>query len=123
MPEQDGEAGFELEYTDAVIAALQAEAATSVSVKVNGETLKGDKAVAALNTVVKCFDGALTFDGTAASVDIVIEVTEINVEDPAASTVVVKRGETVLGVKTGVKPTVKYIDLGSDAVVFKLVFE
>ena len=123
MPEQDGEAGFELEYTDDVIATLQAEAATSVSVKVNGETLKGDKAVAALNTVVKCFDGALTFDGTAASVDIVIEVTEINVEDPAASTVVVKRGETVLGVKTGVKPTVKYIDLGSDAVVFKLVFE
>ena len=123
MPEQDGEAGFELEYTDAVIAALQAEAATSVSVKVNGETLKGDKAVAALNTAVKCFDGALTFDGTAASVDIVIEVTEVNTEDPAASTVVVKRGETVLSVKTGITPTVKYINLGSDAVVFKLVFE
>ena len=132
MPEQDGEAGFELEYTDDVIATLQAEAATSVSVKVNGETLKGDKAVAALNTAVKCFDGALTFNGTAASVDIVIEVTEVNTEDPAASTVVVKRGETVLSVKTGVKPTIKYFypdtkewkadKPESGAVLFKIVF-
>ena len=123
MPEKDGEADITEEYTSDVLAALQAAVATSVDVKVNGIELKGNDAVKALNTAVKCFDGALTFDGTAASVDIVIEVTEVNAEDPAASTVVVKRGETVLSVKTGVKPTVKYIDLGSDAVVFKLVFE
>ena len=123
MPEKDGEADITEEYTPDVLAALEAAVATSVDVKVNGTTLKGNEAVKALNTAVKCFDGALTFDGTAASVDIVIEVTEVNTEDPAASTVVVKRGETVLSVKTGVKPTVKYIDLGSDAVVFKLVFE
>ena len=123
MPEQDGEAGFELEYTDAVIAALQAEAATSVSVKVNGETLKGDKAVAALNDAVACFEDALTFDGTAADLDIVITVTEVNVEDPAASTVVVKRGESNEELTVKVAPTVKYVDLGSGAVTFKLVFE
>ena len=123
MPEQDGEAAFELEYTDAVIAALQAEAATSVSVKVNGETLKGDKAVAALNDAVACFEDALTFDGTAASLDIVITVTEVNVEDPAASTVVVKRGESNEELTVKVAPTVKYVDLGSGAVTFKLVFE
>ena len=123
MPEKDSEADITEEYTPDVLAALEAAVATSVDVKVNGVELKGNEAVKALNAAVKCFDGALTFDGTAASVDIVIEVTEVNVEDPAASTVVVKRGETVLSVKTGVKPTVKYIDLGSDAVVFKLVFE
>ena len=123
MPEKDSEADITEEYTPDVLAALEAAVATSVDVKVNGVELKGNEAVKALNAAVKCFDGALTFDGTAASVDIVIEVTEVNVEDPAASTVVVKRGETVLCVKTGVKPTVKYIDLGSDAVVFKLVFE
>ena len=132
MPEQDGVAGFELEYTDAVVAALQAEAATSVSVKVNGETLKGDKAVAALNDAVACFDGALTFDGTAASLDIVITVTEVNIENPAASTVVVKRGDTILGIKTGVTPTIKYFypdtkewkadKPESGAVLFKIVF-
>ena len=123
MPEKDGEADITEEYTPDVLAALEAAVATSVDVKVNGVELKGNEAVKALNTAVKCFDGALTFDGTAAIVDIVIEVVEVNTEDPAASTVVVKRGETVLSVKTGVKPTVKYIDLGSDAVVFKLVFE
>ena len=123
MPEKDGDADITEEYTSDVLAALEAAVATSVDVKVNGVELKGNEAVKALNTAVKCFDGALAFDGTAASVDIVIEVTEVNTEDPAASTVVVKRGETVLAVKTGVKPTVKYIDLGSDAVVFKLVFE
>ena len=123
MPEKDGEADITEEYTSDVLAALEAAVATSVDVKVNGTELKGNEAVKALNTAVKCFDGALTFDGAAASVDIVIEVTEVNAEDPAASTVVVKRGETVLSVKTDVKPTVKYIDLGSDAVVFKLVFE
>ena len=123
MPEKDGEADITEEYTTDVLSALEAAVATSVDVKINGVELKGNEAVKALNTAVKCFDGALTFDGTAANVDIVIEVTEVNTEDPAASTVVVKRGETVLSVKTGVKPTVKYIDLGSDAVVFKLVFE
>lgn len=123
MPEKDGEADITEEYTPDVLAALEAAVATSVDVKVNGVELKGNEAVKALNAAVKCFDGALTFDGTAASVDIVIEVTEVNTEDPAASTVVVKRGETVLSVKTGITPTVKYIDLGSDAVVFKLVFE
>ena len=123
MPEKDGDSAITEEYTPDVLAALEAAVATSVDVKVNGVELKGNEAVKALNAAVKCFDGALTFDGAAASVDIVIEVAEVNVEDPAASTVVVKRGETVLSVKTGVKPTVKYIDLGSDAVVFKLVFE
>ena len=83
--------------------------------------MKGDKAVAALNDAVACFDGALTFDGTAASLDIVITVTEVNIENPAASTVVVKRGDEELTVK--VAPTVKYVDLGSGAVTFKLVFE
>ncbi len=123
MPKKDGDSAITEEYTSDVLAALQAAVATSVDVKVNGTELKGNEAVKALNTAVKCFDGALTFDGTAASVDIVIEVIEVNTEDPAASTVVVKRGETVLSVKTGITPTVKYIDLGSDAVVFKLVFE
>ena len=123
MPEKDGEADITEEYTPDVLAALEAAVATSVDVKVNGTELKGNEAVKALNAAVKCFDGALTFDGTAAIVDIVIEVVEVNTEDPAASTVVVKRGDTVLSVKTGITPTVKYIDLGSDAVVFKLVFE
>ena len=123
MPEKDGDAGFTAEYTAEVLAALEANAATSVAVKVNGDALKGDAAVNALNTAVKCFEGALVFDGTAADLDIVIEVVEVNVENPAASKVVVKRGETVLAVKTGVTPTVKYVDLGSDAVTFKIVFE
>jgi hypothetical protein len=132
MPEKDGEANITEEYSSDVLAALEAAVATSVDVKVNGTTLKGNEAVKALNAAVKCFDGALTFDGTAASVDIVIEVTEVNVEDPAASTVVVKRGDTVLSVKTGITPTVKYIDLATGeesetapetgAVIFKLVF-
>ena len=132
MPEKDGEADITEEYTPDVLAALEAAVATSVDVNVNGIELKGNEAVKALNTAVKCFDGALTFDGTAASVDIVIEVTEVNVEDPAASTVVVKRGETILRVKTSVTPTVKYFypdtkewkadKPESGAVLFKIVF-
>lgn len=132
MPEKDGEADITEEYTPDVLAALEAAVATSVDVNVNGIELKGNEAVKALNAAVKCFDGALTFNGTTASVDIVIEVTEVNTEDPAASTVVVKRGETVLSVKTGVKPTVKYFypetkTWGTDkpesgAVLFKIVF-
>ncbi|MBO7207581.1 MAG: hypothetical protein J6W10_08215, partial [Kiritimatiellae bacterium] len=131
MPEKDGEADITEEYTSDVLAALQAAVATSVDVKVNGAELKGNEAVKALNAAVKCFDGALTFEGTAASVDIVIEVTEVNVEDPAASKVVVKRGTEDLTVK--VTPTVKYFypetkTWGTDkpesgAVLFKLVFE
>ena len=134
MPElEDGESfSGDYEYTSEVLSALKAKAATSVDVKVNGVELKGDDAIKALNAAVASFDDALTFDGTAASLDIVIEVTEVNTEDPAASTVVVKRGETVLSVKTDVKPTVKYIDLATGeesetapetgAVIFKLVF-
>lgn len=131
MPEKDGEADITEEYAPDVLAALEAAVATSVDVNVNGIELKGNEAVKALNAAVKCFDGALTFDGTAASVDIVIEVTEVNVEDPAASTVVVKRGTEELTVK--VTPTVKYFypetkTWGTDkpesgAVLFKLVFE
>ena len=130
MPEKDGEADITEEYTPDVLAALEAAVATSVDVKVNGVELKGNEAVKGLNAAVKCFDGALTFDGTAASVDIVIEVTEVNVDDPAASTVVVKRGTEELTVKA--TPTVKYFypetkTWGSDkpesgAVLFKLVF-
>ena len=134
MPElEDGESfSGDYEYTSEVLSALKAKAATSVDVKVNGVELKGDDAIKALNAAVASFDDALTFDGTAASLDIVIEVTEVNTEDPAASTVVVKRGDTVLSVKTGITPTVKYIDLATGeesetapetgAVIFKLVF-
>ncbi|MBR2921591.1 MAG: hypothetical protein IKC27_09635 [Kiritimatiellae bacterium] len=132
MPKKDGEAPITEEYTPDVLAVLEAAVATSVDVKVNGVELKGDEAIKALNTAVASFDNALTFDGTAANLDIVIEVTEVNAEDPAASTVVVKRGETVLSVKTGITPTVKYFypetkTWGSDepesgAVLFKLVF-
>ena len=132
LPEKDGDSAITEEYTPDVLAALEAAVATSVDVKVNGVELKGNEAVKALNTAVASFDNALTFDGTAATLDIVIEVTEVNTEDPAASTVVVKRGETVLSVKTGITPTVKYFypetkTWGSDkpesgAVLFKLVF-
>ena len=87
--------------------------------------MKGDKAVEALNTAVKNFDDALTFDETAAGLDIVVEVTEVNVENPAASKYVVKRGDTVLNLKEGatVKTSINRIDLSSDAVIFKLVIE
>jgi hypothetical protein len=125
MPEKDGEADFEVKYNSDVVAALEAKTATSVTVTVNGVKLKGDKAVEALNTAVKNFDDALTFDETAASLDIVVEVTEVNVENPAASKYVVKRGDTVLNLKEGatVKTSINRIDLGSDAVIFKLVIE
>jgi hypothetical protein len=125
MPEKDGEADFKVEYNPEVLAALEAKTATSVTVTVNGVKLKGDKAVEALNTAVKNFDDALTFDETAASLDIVVEVTEVNVENPAASKYVVKRGDTILNVKDGanVKTKIKEINLGSDAVIFKLVIE
>ena len=122
LPDLEEGDSFKVEYTDAVIEALQG-AEGVVAVKVNGNILKGDEAVKALNDAVACFEDAITIVGTTASLDIVITVTEVNIENPAASTVVVKRGETVLSVKTGITPTVKYIDLGSDAVVFKLVFE
>ena len=121
----------EYEYTPEVLSALETKAATSVDVKVNGVELKGDEAIKALNTAVASFGDALTFNGTAASVDIVIEVTEVNTAEPAASTVVVKRGTEELTVK--VTPTVKYFypetkTWGTDkpesgAVLFKLVFE
>ena len=130
MPEKDGEAPITEEYTPDVLAVLEAAVATSVDVKVNGVELKGNEAVKALNAAVASFDNALTFDGTAATLDIEIEVTEVNTEDPAASTVVVKRGTEELTVK--VTPTVKYFypetkTWGSDkpesgAVLFKLVF-
>ena len=125
MPEKDGEADFKVEYNPEVLAALEAKAATSVDVKVNGVKLKGDEAVKALNTVVKNFDDALTFNGTDASLDIVIEVTEVNVENPAASKYVVKRGDTVLNLKEDatIKTSINKIDLNSDAVIFKLVIE
>lgn len=130
MPEKDGEADITEEYTSDVLAALQAAVATSVDVKVNGVELKGNEAVKALNAAVASFDDALTFDETAASLDIVIEVTEVNTEDPAASTVVVKRGTEELTVKA--TPTVKYFypdtkewkadKPTSGAVLFKIVF-
>lgn len=130
LPEKDGEAPITEEYTPEVLEALEAAVATSVDVKVNGVELNGNEAVKALNTAVASFDNALTFDGTAANLDIEIEVTEVNAEDPAASTVVVKRGTEELTVK--VTPTVKYFypetkTWGSDkpesgAVLFKLVF-
>lgn len=131
MPEKDGDSAITEEYTPDVLAVLEAAVATSVDVKVNGVELKGNEAVKALNTAVASFDNALTFDGTAATLDIEIEVTEVNTEDPAASTVVVKRGTEELTVKA--TPTVKYFypetkTWGSDkpesgAVLFKLVFE
>ena len=126
MPEKDGEADFKVEYNPEVLAALEAKAATSVDVKVNGVKLKGDKAVEALNTAVKNFDDALTFNETAASLDIVIEVTEVNVENPAASKYIVKRGDAVLNIKEGANVTTKINrinNLNSDAVIFRLVIE
>ena len=93
--------------------------------------MKGDEAVKALNDAVACFEEAITIDGTTASLDIEIKVTEVNTENPAASTVVVTRNGVPLTVKA--TPTVKYFypeskTWGSDkpesgAVLFKLVFE
>lgn len=126
MPEKDGDADFEVKYNSDVVAALEAKTATSVTVTVNGVKLKGDKAVEALNAAVKNFDDALTFDETAASLDIVVEVTEVNVENPAASKYVVKRGDTILNIKEGANVTTKINrinNLNSDAVIFRLVIE
>ena len=130
MPDIDDGDTFNIEYTDAVIAALQG-AEGVVGVKVNNVVLKGDEAVKALNDAVACFEDAITIDGTTASLDIDIKVTEVNNENPAASTVVVTRNGVPLTVKA--TPTVKYFypetkTWGSDkpesgAVLFKLVFE
>ena len=130
MPDIDDGDTFNIEYTDAVIAALQG-AEGVVGVKVNNVVLKGDEAVKALNDAVAYFEDAITIDGTTASLDIEIKVTEVNTENPAASTVVVTRNGVPLTVKA--TPTVKYFypetkTWGSDkpesgAVLFKLVFE
>ena len=130
MPGIDDGDTFNIEYTDAVIEALQG-AEGVVGVKVNNVVLKGDEAVKALNDAVACFEEAITIDGTTASLDIEIKVTEVNTENPAASTVVVTRNGVPLTVKA--TPTVKYFypetkTWGSDkptigAVLFKLVFE
>lgn len=124
MPDSDEGYVFSAEYSDDVLKALELNAATNVTVKVNGELKKGDDAVNALNTAIK-FDGALTFVDAIASLDIVVEVTEVNVENPADSKYVVKRGDTVLNLKEGatVNTSIKEIDLDSDAEIFKLVIE
>ena len=130
MPDLEEGDRFNVEYTDAVIEALQG-AEGVVAVEVNGNILKGDEAVKALNDAVACFEDAITIVGTTASLDIDIKVTEINTAEPEKSTVVVKRGNEELTVK--VTPTVKYFypetkTWGTDkpesgAVLFKLVFE
>ena len=129
MPDLEEGDRFNVEYTDAVIAALQG-AEGVVGVKVNNVVLKGDEAVKALNDAVACFEDAITIDGTTASLDIDIKVTEVNNENPAASTVVVTRNGVPLTVKA--TPTVKYFypdtkewkadKPTSGAVLFKLVF-
>ena len=121
----DDTTSIDEEYDEAVVDALKAVSAERIIVMVNGDYKYGNEAVKALNTAVKNFDDALTFDGTAANLDIVVEVTEVNVENPAASKYVVKRGDTVLNLKEGatIKTSINKIDLGSDAVIFKLVIE
>ncbi|MBR2921205.1 MAG: tyrosine-protein phosphatase [Kiritimatiellae bacterium] len=127
MPDIDEGDVFNANYTNEVVAALKAVSATSVGVKVNGAELKGDAAVNALNIAVTYFDDALTFDGTAAILDIVIKVTEVNTSEPEKSKFEVTRGTTkeVLEIKEGanIKTSINEIDLGSDAVIFKLVIE
>ena len=129
MPDIDEGDSFsdDCTYTDDVVAALKAVSATSVGVKVNGVKLKGDDAVKALNTAVMYFDNALTFDGTAASLDIVIKVTEVNTSEPEKSKFEVTRGATeeVLEIKEDatIKTKTNKIDLNSDAVIFRLIIE
>ena len=127
MPDiEDGDV-FSANYTNDVVAALKAVSATSVEVKVNGAELKGDAAVNALNVAVTYFNDALTFDGTAASLDIVIKVTEVNTSEPEKSKFEVTRGTTkeVLEIKEGsnIKTSINEIKLSSDAKIFKLVIE
>lgn len=127
MPDiEDGDV-FSANYTNDVVEALKAVSATSVEVKVNGAELKGDAAVNALNVAVTYFDDALTFDGTAASLDIVIKVTEVNTSEPEKSKFEVTRGTTkeVLEIKEGadIKTSINEIELSSDAKIFKLVIE
>ena len=122
----DDTTSIDEEYDEAVVDALKAVSAERITVMVNGDYKYGNEAVKALNTVVKNFDDALTFNGTDASLDIVVEVTEVNVENPAASKYVVKRGDTIQNLKDDAAVTTsikKIIDLGSDAVIFKLVIE
>ena len=135
MPTPDGNIETTAKYDQAVSDALANVEAQSIAVTVNGEQKLGNAAVEALNTAFASFENkdgsALAFADAAATLDIVIEVVEVNAEDPAASTVVVKRGTEELTVK--VTPTVKYFypetkTWGSDkpesgAVLFKLVFE
>ena len=134
MPTPDGNIETTAKYDKAVSDALANAEAQSIAVTVNGEQKLGNAAVEALNTAFASFENkdgsALAFADAAANLDIVIEVTEVNTEDPAASTVVVKRGTDELTVKA--TPTVKYFypetkTWGSDkpesgAVLFKLVF-
>ena len=122
----DDTTSIDEEYDEAVVDALKAVSAERITVMVNGDYKYGNEAVKALNTVVKNFDDALTFNGTDASLDIVVEVTEVNVENPAASKYVVKRGDAILNIKDDAAVTTsikKIIDLGSDAVIFRLVIE
>ncbi|MBO5905277.1 MAG: hypothetical protein J6Q84_02525, partial [Kiritimatiellae bacterium] len=127
MPDIDDGDVFNVNYTNDVVAALKDVSATSVEVKVNGAALKGDAAVNALNVAVTYFDDALTFDGTAASLDIVIKVTEVNTSEPEKSKFEVTRGTTkeVLEIKEGanIKTSINEIELSSDAKIFKLVIE
>ena len=132
-PEKDNGAGYEAEYTAAAAMALYENSTRSVAVKVNGEVKKGDSAINAINDAVACFEDAISFNENAADLNVAIEVTEVNTEDPAASTVVVKRGDTGAPITLKKTPTAKYFYPETDswdsvkpetgAVIFKIVFE
>ena len=132
-PEKDNGAAYTASYTPAAATALYENSTRSVAVKVNGEVQKGDNAIKAINDAVACFEDAISFNENAADLNVAVEVTEVNTEDPAASTVVVKRGDTGTPITLKTTPTAKYFHPETDswdytkpetgAVIFKIVFE
>ena len=132
-PEKDNGAAYSSSYTPAAATALYENSTRSVAVKVNGEVQKGDNAIKAINDAVACFEDAISFNENAADLNVAVEVTEVNTEDPASSTVVVKRGDTGTPITLKTTPTAKYFHPATDswdytkpetgAVIFKIVFE
>lgn len=132
-PEMDNGAAYTAAYTPAAATALYENSTRSVVVKVNGEVQKGDNAIKAINDAVACFEDAISFNENAADLNVAVEVTEVNTEDPASSTVVVKRGDIGTPITLKTTPTAKYFHPATDswdytkpetgAVIFKIVFE
>ena len=132
-PEKDNGADYSSSYTPAAAMALYENSTRSVAVKVNGEVQKGDNAIKAINDAVACFEDAISFNENAADLNVTVEVTEVNAENPTASTVVVKCGDTGAPIALKTPPTAKYFHPETDswdytkpetgAVIFKIVFE